>query len=169
MNTLNTITRRTCLAVPVTLPLLPVSAFATPANATDAAWAAYQSARAAFDATDRDYTAVVSLLPEHLQISAHPDMPWEGRTDEWQRKVDAFDRGRAEFGTEALGEACEQAAGLVTDAENVVLETPGTTLIDVERKLAIISSWDGENVIPAEFVDGVLADVRSINAKGGAA
>ena len=34
-----TITRRTALAVPVTLPLLPVSAFATPADpAVEAYW-----------------------------------------------------------------------------------------------------------------------------------
>ncbi len=38
------------LAVPVTLPLLPVAAFATPGNATDAAWSAYEAAWARYDA-----------------------------------------------------------------------------------------------------------------------
>ncbi len=35
---MHTITRRTALAVPVTLPLLPVSAFAALGNATDPQW-----------------------------------------------------------------------------------------------------------------------------------
>ena len=43
----NTITRRTALAVPVTLPLLPVSAYAAPA---DPAVEAYRVWRAAFEA-----------------------------------------------------------------------------------------------------------------------
>jgi len=76
--------------------------------------------------------------------------------------VDAFNRGRAELGDEAPGEACEKAAGLVCDAEAVVLDTPGTTLNDVERKLAVVSGWNGDNDIPAELVDGILADVRSL-------
>ncbi len=46
---MNTITRRTALAVPVTLPLLPVSAFATPA---DPAVAAYREWLAAYHAND---------------------------------------------------------------------------------------------------------------------
>ncbi len=37
-----TITRRTALAVPVTLPLLPVSAFAAPADPVLAAYAEWQ-------------------------------------------------------------------------------------------------------------------------------
>ncbi len=43
---MNTITRRTALAVPVTLPLLPVSAYAAPA---DPAVAAYLAWRTVFD------------------------------------------------------------------------------------------------------------------------
>ncbi len=39
---MNTITRRTALAVPVTLPLLPVSAFAAPADPVLAAHAEWQ-------------------------------------------------------------------------------------------------------------------------------
>ena len=45
---------RTALAAPVTLPLLPVSAYATPGNATDAAWAAYEAAQARYEATPDD-------------------------------------------------------------------------------------------------------------------
>ncbi len=76
-----TTTRRTILAASVTLPLLPVSAYATPGNATDAAWSAYEAAKAAFEAADRDYDAVEASLPEHLKMSAFPDMPPAGRTD----------------------------------------------------------------------------------------
>ena len=35
-------------------------------------------------------------------------------------------------------------------------------MTDVERKLAVVSEWNGDNDIPAEFVDGILADVRSL-------
>ncbi len=49
---MNTITRRTALAASVSLPLLPVSAFATPGNATDTAWSAYEAAKARY-ATDK--------------------------------------------------------------------------------------------------------------------
>ncbi len=48
---MKTITRRTALAVPVTLPLLPVSAFATPAE-RDPVVEAYRTWLAAYDAND---------------------------------------------------------------------------------------------------------------------
>ncbi len=50
----NLLTRRTALAVPVTLPLLPVAAYATPANATDAAWAAREAAKARYEARQHE-------------------------------------------------------------------------------------------------------------------
>ena len=40
----NPFTRRTAIALPVTLPLLPVPAFAASGNATDAAWGVYKAA-----------------------------------------------------------------------------------------------------------------------------
>ncbi len=49
---MNTITRRTALAVPVTLPLLPVSAFAQPA---DPAVEAYRTWRIANGAYERSF------------------------------------------------------------------------------------------------------------------
>ncbi len=49
---MNTITRRTALAVPVTLPLLPVSAYATPA---DPAVEAYRTWRIANGAYERSF------------------------------------------------------------------------------------------------------------------
>ncbi|MCH7940104.1 MAG: hypothetical protein IID13_10215, partial [Candidatus Marinimicrobia bacterium] len=43
----------------------------------------------------------------------------------------------------------------ISDAESAVLSAQATTLTDVERKLAVVSEWNGDNDIPAEFVDGI--------------
>ena len=154
------------LAASVTLPLLPVAAFAMPGNATDTAWSAYEAAKANYEAAHRDFEAMEASLPEHLKISAHPGNPLDWKPGEWQKKVDAWKRGRAELGTEAPGEACDKAADRQNNAEAAVLDTPGTSLTDIERKLAIVSGWNGDNDIPAELVDGILADVRSLNREG---
>ena len=50
----------------------------------------------------------------------------------------------------------------ISDAESAVLSAKAATLTDVERKLVVVSEWNGDNDIPAEFVDGILADVRSL-------
>ena len=55
---MNTITRRTALAVPVTLPLLPIAAYATP---TDPAVEAYRVWRAAFVAWERSFDRIPDL------------------------------------------------------------------------------------------------------------
>ena len=52
---MNTITRRTALAAPVTLPLLPVSALATPADPVVTAFAEWK-------ALDRERTRVTSVF-----------------------------------------------------------------------------------------------------------
>ena len=163
MSDKGTITRRTALAVPVTLPLLPVSAFAALGNATDPQWQRYHAANASFEATHRDWAAMEASLPEHLKISAHPGMPPEGRTDKWRKKVDAYNRARDELGADVAGDACEQAAARMGDAERVVLETSGTTLTDIERKLSILQDFGDESEIPARHIDRLLADVRALN------
>ncbi len=71
---MNTITRRTALAVPVTLPLLPVSAFAAPADpAVEAfrAWRAAYDANGVFLATGRD--------DEHPEGKVLLDRAWAAR------------------------------------------------------------------------------------------
>ncbi len=100
-------------------------------------------------------------LPEHLKLTAMPNWT-EYSPGEWRKRVDAWNRSRAELGAEVAGEACDQAAALMIDAEKAVLETSSTTLTDIERKLTIVSGWNGDNDIPAELVDGILADVRSL-------
>ena len=139
---MNTITRRTALAGAAAMPLLPASAlaapvtllpasaFAAPANATDAAWAAYQAAKARYDADKAARDAVEAATGIYVGIS--------------DDALDAF---------------CEP----ICNAERAILSTKATTLTDVERKLAVVSGWNGANDIPAELVDGILADVRAIN------
>ena len=55
---MNTITRRTALAVPVTLALLPVSAFATPADPVLTAYPEWQAIRADYMRVLNNYTAL---------------------------------------------------------------------------------------------------------------
>ncbi len=126
---MTTITRRTALAASVTLPLLPVSAFATPGNATDAAWSAYEAARARYAADKAARDTVEAATGIYVSIS--------------DEDLDVF---------------CDA----ITDAERAVLSAKAATLTDIERKLAVVSGWNGGNDIPAEFVDGILADVRSL-------
>ncbi len=153
------------LAAPVTLPLLPVPAYATPGNATDSQWQRYQAAKAAFAATDRDYDAMEASLPEHLKLKVMPKWT-EYSPDEWRKRVDAWNRSRAELGAEVVGEVLEQAAGRMNDAEAVVLEMPGTTLTDIERKLSILHGFGGDSEIQARHIDRLLADVRALNREG---
>jgi hypothetical protein len=71
---MNTITRRATLAASVTLPLLPVTAFATPA---DPAVEAYREWRAAYDARDASLEAdVEDDTPEGQVIF---DREWAAR------------------------------------------------------------------------------------------
>ena len=100
------------LAVPATLPLLPVPAFATPGNATDTAWSAYEAAKANYEATYRDYTAMEASLPEHLKLKVMPNWT-EYPPGEWRIRVDAWNRDRAERGAQAVGEACETLRRMV--------------------------------------------------------
>ena len=52
--------------------------------------------------------------------------------------------------------------GRVADAERDILLAKAATLTDVERKLVIISKWDGWNFIQPEAIGSLLADVRSL-------
>ncbi len=71
------ITRRTALAVPVTLPLLPVSAFATPA---DPAVEEYRTWRAANGAYERSFDR--PHVPDDCPIiKAAGDAEWQAKVD----------------------------------------------------------------------------------------
>jgi hypothetical protein len=68
MHKMKTITRRTALAVLVTLPLLPVSAFATPA---DPAVEAYRTWRAAFDVYNDSFKHPEALVSDEFVQPFH--------------------------------------------------------------------------------------------------
>ena len=187
------------VALPAALPLLPASASAQRGNATDAAWSAYEDARAAHRAASQLFHSISDALPAHLCTDARPfystakrggarlysvdaikrhsatdplrDL--RGRPAYWERVIAefterraAYDAGRAEHGADAAGEAADQMCDRLLDAERAMMDAPIATLTDLERKLTIVSGWNGGNDIPAEFVDGILADVRALNREG---
>ncbi len=147
-------------ALPVTLPLLPVASYAS-VNATDAAWAAYQTAKAGYAKHRSRYDAFEASLP----TGPVPCMADFQEVEEWRPLSNAWHKERAQFpdnpfdlDDDALYVFCEP----ITNAERAVLSAQAATLTDVERKLTVVSEWNGYNDIPAEFVDGILADVRSL-------
>ena len=71
--------------------------------------------------------------------------------------------GRPVGGRQGDDDALDAFCDPICDAEKAILAARGVTLIDIERKLAVISNWDGENEIEADMIDGILADVREIN------
>ena len=124
----------------------------------------------------RTVITAVAALPVTLPLlpasaSAHPgnatDAAWS-----------AYEVAKSRYAADkAARDAVEAATGIydgisdedldvfcdaISDAESAVLSAQATTLTDVERKLAVVSEWNGANDIPAEFVDGILADVRSL-------
>ena len=161
----NQTTRRNVITGAAALPLLPAAALAAPisagANATDAAWLAYEVAKANYEANDQAYDAFETAIP----IGPRPRFDDFENRDEWESLADQWEQERAkhpanpfDLDDAALDALCEP----ISNAEKAVLATPATTLTDIERKLAVVSGWNGGNEIPAEFVDGILADVRSL-------
>ena len=151
----------TALAASVTLSLLPVSALATPGNATDAAWTAYQAAKANYDANDQAYGAFEATIP----IGPRPRFDDFEDRDEWESLADQWEQERAKYPANPFLLDDDQLDALIEPmhaAENTILATPPATLTDIERKLAVVSEWNGANDISAELVDGILADVRSL-------
>ncbi len=81
------------LAVPVTLPLLPVAAYAGTTNATDAAWPAYRAARARYEENRRARTAFEAALP----IGRVPCMAEFEDVEEWRPLSNAWHEERAQY------------------------------------------------------------------------
>ncbi len=85
--------------------------------------------------------------------------------DEWERLQDAWDQERAGYPDNPFNlddDALDALIAPINAAEDAILSAQIATLTDIERKLAVVSGWNGGNDIPAEFVDGILADVRSL-------
>ena len=81
---------------------------------------------------------------------------------EFTERRAAYDAGRAEHGADAAGEAADEMCDRLIDAERAMMDAPIATLTDLERKLTIVSGWNGGEAIPAETADAMLADVRSL-------
>ncbi len=94
----------------------------------------------------------------------------------------AYEAARARYDADkAARDAVEAATGIyvgisdedldalcdpIDDAESAILSTKAATLIDVERKLAVISGWEGWHEIQPQAIDAILADVRALNREG---
>ena len=161
----NQTTRRNVITGAAALPLLPAAALAAPisagANATDAAWLAYEVAKANYEANDQAYDAFETAIP----IGPRPRFDDFENRDEWESLADQWEQERAkhlanpfDLDDAALDALCEP----ISNAEKAVLATPATTLTDVERKLAVVSGWNGEQTISAETADAMLADLRAL-------
>ena len=137
---MTTTTRRTVLAGAAALPLLPATALAVPVTLPVASYAQPGNA------TDTSWAAYEAATACYNDDKAARDAVeavtgiFDGISDE---DLDVF---------------CDA----ISDAESAVLSAKAATLADVERKLAVVSEWNGENDIPVEFVNGILADVRSL-------
>ena len=158
---MTTTTRRKVIAGAAALPLLPVSAFAQPGNATDAAWSAYTAAKANYETHDQAYHTFEAAVP----VGPYPRFCDFEDHDQSHRAQAAWERRRAQYPAnpfnlddDALDALCEP----INDAERAVLSAKPATLTDIERKLAVVSGWNGGNDISAELVDGILADVRAL-------
>ena len=169
---MNTTTRRTVIAGAAALPLLPAAALAVPisvgTNATDAAWSAYEVAKAAQEANEQAFDAFEAPIP----IGPMPRFDDFEDRDEWERLRDAWGRERAGYPDNSFNlddDALDALCAPTNAAEDAILSAQIATLTDIERKLAVVSGWNGANEITAEFVDGILADVRSFIARDGAA
>ena len=101
--------------------------------------------------------AVGSTLVGFITVIKNRD-EWESLADQWEQERAKHPANPFDLDDAALDALCEP----ISNAETAVLATPATTLTDVERKRAVVSGWNGGNEIPAEFVDGSLADVRSL-------
>ena len=140
---MTTTTRRTILAGAAALPLLPATALAASVTLPLLPVASYAQPGNATDAAWAAYEAAKSRYAADKAARDAVEAAtgiYEGISDE---DLDVF---------------CDA----INDAESAVLSAKVATLTDVERKLAVVSEWNGDNDIPAEFVDGILADVRSL-------
>jgi hypothetical protein len=158
---MTTTTRRNIIAGAAAMPLLPATALAAPGNATDAAWSAYEAAKANYEANDQAYDAFEATIP----IGPRPRFDDFEDRDEWESLADQWEQERAGYPDNPFrldDDALDALCAPMSATEGAILATPATTLTDIERKLTVVSGWNGENDIPAELVDGILSDLRSL-------
>lgn len=162
--------RRTVITGAVALPVAGMAG--TPpvvtANATDAAWTAYEAGRARYAENERNSDAFEATIPIGPRPTADDfgDLDKPEHRAEWDRQYDAWLRERAKYPANPFWLDDDQLDALcapIHAAEDMILGAPATTLTDVERKLAVVSNWGGAHVIEADVVDGIHADVRILN------
>ncbi len=156
--------RRTVITAAVALPCIGVarSATAVTVNATDAAWAAYEAARARYAEHERNSDAFEATIP----IGPRPRFAAFEDRDEWEALADQWESERAKYPANPFWLDDDQLDALCDPrnaAEDAILAAFAATLTDVERKLAVISNWGGVHIIEADVIDGIHADVRILN------
>ncbi len=151
----------TALAGPVTLPLLPVSAYAS-ANATDAAWSAYEVATARYAENRRQVAAFEAALP----TGPVPCMADFENVEEWRPLSNAWHEEHAQYPENPFhldDDALDALTEPIEAAEDAVVAIPAATLIDVERKLVVLVEHESGGIPGnAPEIRAILADVRSL-------
>ncbi len=162
--------RRTVITAAVALPCLGVvgSATAATGNATDAAWSAYEAARARYAENDQTYDAFEATIPIGPRPTAADfgDLDKPEHRAEWDRQYDAWCRERAKYPANPFAlddDQLDAMCGPVWAAEDAIHAALASKMVDIERKLAVISNWGGCHIIEANRVDDILADVRRLN------
>jgi len=159
---MTTITRRTAIAASVSLPLLPVSAYATPGNATDAAWAAYEVATARYAENRRQVAAFEAALPTGPVpcMNDFEDVKeWRRLHNAWREERDQYPKNPFHVDDDALDAFIEP----IEAAEDAVVAVPAATLTDVERKLVVLVEYESGGIPGnAPEIRAILADVRSL-------
>ena len=156
--------RRTVITGAVALPVAGMASTppAATANATDAAWSAYEAARSRYAENHQAYDAFEATIP----IGPRPRFGDFEDRDEWERLRDARGQERAGYPDNPFAlddDALDALCAPMHAAEDAILSAKAATLTDIERKLAVISNWGGDHLIEADRVDGILADVRVLN------
>jgi hypothetical protein len=148
--------------VPVTLPLLPVSAFAAPGNATDGAWAAYEVATARYAENRRQFAAFEAALPTGPvpRMSDFEDVEeWRPLSNAWREERGQYPENPVDLDDDALDAFIEP----IEAAEDAVVAIPAATLTDVERKLVVLVEYESGRIPGnAPEIGAILADVRSL-------
>lgn len=153
--------RRTVIVGAAALQLMPVTAIGATRSATDEAWAAYEAANANFNAHSQAGDAFEAAVP----ICPRPAFDDYEDRDEWEMLRIRWEKERATYPANPFDPDDDQLDALcdpITDAENAILSAKATTLVDLERKLSVISNWEGMNEIQPEAINSMLADVRSL-------
>lgn len=169
MTCVGNISRRTALAGAAAGTLIPVAGVAqaaTTANATDAAWAEYQAASAAYEAELARYHAFEDTIRE--KVGSQPIPFLDSDPVEWRVRHDAWREARAHHPENPYLVDDNPFGKRLNDALAAMLAAPVATVVDIERKLTLIHELSDESMIEAEWVEPILAGVRAMLGRAAA-